>query len=106
MIMHTGRSNMTTEFRIGLIFDALWLVVFSLIEFIYVSMTQPIFRHVSPWLLWLIVVPFPVLLIQGVSYGFLRKKFARNNSILRTIVMSFLVFIGFLVVVGLSFNAD
>lgn len=105
MISEMQKSNSIRRSHIGILLDLCWLIIFSFLGFIFVDLTEPIFRHVSPWYLWLLVVSSPILLIQGLFYWLFQKRlFARKNTMLWTIGMSVLVFIDSLILISMNMD--
>jgi H+/Cl- antiporter ClcA len=85
------------------LFNLFWWLSITVVSYVYLDLSEPLFRHISPWYLWLMVTAGIFLSIHALLFWLVLKTIfhRRKNSRLVT-VMSVLVFAGFLTMVVIS----
>ncbi len=105
MVRH-NKPNPNRNPAPGSFFYLAWWLVWTGIAFAYVSLTDPVFRTVSPWYLWLTVTIGPILIIQALFYRLALRRFLAvtgKSAALRAIIMIAAVLTGFFVLLMFDF---
>jgi hypothetical protein len=86
-----------------LFFNLCWWLVMTMLSYVYLDISEPLFRHISPWYLWLLVTAGLYLLFQAIFFWtILRTVFHRRNILVLVIAMSFMVLAGLLSMLTIS----